>query len=175
MGRSLRPKSFRDCLVRLPSNSCICFGWVGRCVEIQLCWPLTKGAINHLFKNSPSDVCEKQSSWLLCSTRCRLLSSSHPHSTLSRESVPLTWTILQISSTSDMCRVLHLKQPKKANKHFPKPVKSLGSAGRAIWISMLIAYILIYHRRFDSWHFAFALKCWHSWKCRGVCVGGKML
>lgn len=43
-------------------------------------------------------------------------------------------------------------------------VKSLGSAGRAIWISVLIASVLIYHRRFNSWHFVFALKCWHSWK-----------
>lgn len=43
-------------------------------------------------------------------------------------------------------------------------VKSLGSAGGAIWISALIASILIYHRRFNSWHFAFPPKRWHSWK-----------
>lgn len=28
----------------------------------------------------------------------------------------------------------------------------------------LIASILIYHRGFNSWHFAFTPKCWHSWK-----------
>lgn len=48
--------------------------------------------------------------------------------------------------------------------YFMRAVKSLGSAGRAIWISALIASILIYHRRFNSWHFVLALKCWHSWK-----------
>lgn len=48
--------------------------------------------------------------------------------------------------------------------YFMRVVKSLGSAGRVIWISVLIASILIYHRRFNSWHFAFTLKCWHSWK-----------
>lgn len=32
-------------------------------------------------------------------------------------------------------------------------MKSLGSAGRASWVSALIASILIYHRGFDSGRF----------------------